>query len=631
MCGLTGILHRDSRPVDETVIARMTASLNHRGPDDKGVFVSGTVGLGHTRLSVIDLSSQGHQPMVSPDGRFVLVYNGEIYNYREIRERLRVAGHRFRSTSDTEVILHACMEWGTDAFQLLEGMFAISLWDSRERILHLARDRFGIKPLYYYCSPSSAVFGSEIKSVLNCNEVPAAINWQGLREFLHYDTSLGRNTLFEGIEKLLPGYMLSIGPTGVTEKPFASILDVEPTDDDLPTATETVRMLLEEAVKRHLISDVPVGVFLSGGIDSSAITAFASKHYAGRLKTFSAGFDFDRDGSELPAARKIAEHFDTDHHELHISGGDLADVIERLVQCHDAPFGDPANIPLYLLSEELGGYHKVILQGDGGDEIFAGYPRYNQAYSRRWLYRVARLAWWARGIVPADSSLSRRLHFWHARTSSDPQIRFGLMMAWQPEQFDPTEPFSRQTRDSLDRGDHLQRYRELSNRLEHLDPVQQMLYTDCSIILPDLYFEKVDKSTMAHGIETRVPLVDTSLASYAMGLPAAYKVNGREKKYILRRALHGILPDDILNRPKHGFGVPIGQWLRSSLSGFLREVLLDPAISSSGLFDQSKLEACISQHVSGRRELGRVLYRLLTLAIWFNTYRPKLGPVDSAR
>ena len=376
MCGISGIWHLDGRHVDTDALGGMGACLKHRGPDDDGAYASGGIGLAHTRLSILDLSAEGRQPMRSPDGRFVIAYNGEVYNFPELRRSLEQLGHRFRGHSDTEVVLHAFTEWGEDALPKLEGMFAMAVWDERDKRLCLARDRFGIKPLYYQTSESGIVFGSEIKSLLASGEVQARLDWHGLHEYLYYDTALGPRTLYRGVRKLPPGHKLVQDELGCRVEPFCSIFDVEQETDDYPTAAEKVRHLLERAVRAHLVSDVPVGVFLSGGIDSSAITAFASKHYGGRLKTFAAGFDFVEGlgtENELPKARMVADRFGTDHQEIHVAGGDVSDVIERLVACHDAPFGDGANIPLYLMCEQLGGGHKVILQGDGGDELFAGY------------------------------------------------------------------------------------------------------------------------------------------------------------------------------------------------------------------------------------------------------------------
>jgi asparagine synthase (glutamine-hydrolysing) len=366
MCGICGVLDFEAERLDPDRLARMTESLWHRGPDDGGLHVAPPVGLGHRRLAIIDLSPTGRQPMASPDGSAVLVYNGETYNFPELREELEARGHRFRGTSDTEVVLGAYLEWGEECFRRLNGMFALALWDARIRTLFLARDRFGIKPLFWARHGSALVFGSEIKALLAAG-VPRALDWGFLREYLYYGNSLLEQSAFAGIRKLLPGHVLRVDANGERERPFWRIEDLPEREGRFEELRDRTRELLERAVRRHLISDVPVAVFLSGGVDSSAVTAFAARHYAGKLKTFSVGFDFSP-VDERPRARRLAEQVGTDHHELFVTTDDLEGVIQALVRSHDEPFADAANVPLVLLCRrlrELG--IKVALQGDGGD------------------------------------------------------------------------------------------------------------------------------------------------------------------------------------------------------------------------------------------------------------------------
>ena len=621
MCGLSGVLHHDGRPVDRRVLEEMSDCLRHRGPDDTGLYVEHGLGLSQTRLSIIDLSDRGHQPMASPDGRHVITYNGEVYNFQEIGERLRSHGHRFRGDSDTEVVLHAYMEWGAEAFEILEGMFSMAIWDRDLRSLTLVRDRFGIKPLYYSADPDRVVFGSEIKAILASGEVSALLSWQGLGEYMHYGTTLGSTTMFDGVRKLLPGYYMVVGQSRSRLVRYASVIDVEYVHDDLSTATERVRALVERAVKTHLVSDVPVGVFLSGGIDSSAIATFASKHYEGRLQTFTAGFDFDGGVNELSQARDLAQRLGADHHELHIHGSDLPDTIEKLVGCHDEPFGDAANIPLYLLTEQLHGEPKVILQGDGGDEIFGGYTKYLVQAHNSLFESVGRLAPIVLPFLPQRSSLARRLGWLRLLYGLEPSVQLAVHMSLEAHLDPPQSAFSIDARERLANTDPFVRYRELYVAVQERDPLQRSLHTDASILLPDLYFEKVDKATMAHSIEVRVPMVDTRLAAYVMGLPSRYKVKGWNKKYILRRALRGVVPDTILDRPKVGFGVPMGHWLRTSLSDFLWSVLAGTTARSAGLLDPEATERLIAEHVSGSRDHGKLLYRLLNLLLWCEKYQ----------
>ena len=558
--------------------------------------------------------------MLSDDGRFVIIYNGEVYNFRELRCSLEQLGHQFHGQSDTEVVLHSFIEWGESTFALFDGMFAMAIWDDWKRRLYLARDRFGIKPLYFQSNARGLVFGSEIKALLATDEIDRTINWHGLHEYLYYDAPLGVHTIYKGICKLLPGHKFVRDDATVRLEPYASIHDVDEVTDDYNTSIERVRNLLDGAVRSHLVSDVPVGVFLSGGIDSSAITAFASKHYSGRLKTFTTHFDFEGRGTvnELPMARTVANHFDTDHYEVPITGGEVASVIERLTTCHDAPFGDAANIPLYLLSEQLSGEHRVILQGDGGDEIFAGYLTHSLMAIGPWARTLAYMGFWATPFVRRWKRLYKifnRLNF------PDPSLRFAMVMANRHIDDPPSRLFTPEIRSLLDAHDPFARYRAMYSKFVELDATQRALYTDCAIILPDVYFEKVDKSTMAHGIEVRVPLVDTQLARYVMGLPASYKIKGLSKKRLLRRALKGIVPDAVLNNPKVGFGVPVSFWLRTSLANYMREILLDNRRPSSSLFDRARLHRRIEDHIEGREDNGRLLYRLLNLALWYDQYR----------
>lgn len=620
MCGICGIVDFADGRIDAAGVARMVEVIRHRGPDDMGVYTSGGVGLGHARLSIIDLSDSGHQPMVSHDGKCALVYNGEIYNYLELKRCLEEKGHHFFGHSDTETVLNAYLEWGVNAFCKFEGMFAMALWDDRAKELYLARDRFGIKPLYYLKHESVIVFGSEVKSLLASGRVKKELNWSALHEYLHYGVALGGSSFFDGVRKLLPGTCLTADRDGCRVVSYASIYNTEPVDDDFSRATNKVRDLLDRAVARHLISDVPVGVFLSGGIDSAAMTALASKHCSGRLQTFSAGFDFDKGVNELPRARVVAEHFGTEHHELKIAGKSMPDIFERLVRCHDEPFGDTANIPLYLLCEEVKGSIKVVLQGDGGDEVFAGYHRYSRLAQERLWSMVSRLAFLAKPLFSRRSVFYRALRTLYAFGHEDPSLRMALLMSQEFFDYPPEQVFSAEARKQLAQTDPFARYREFYERFKNLDSVQRMLYTDSGIILPDTYFEKVDKSTMAHGIEVRVPMVDTNLADYVMRLPASFKVRGGQKKYILRKALRGVLPDAVLDWPKTGFGVPFQYWFRGPMADYLRSVLLDHSVLDWGLFDCTAIERCMKEHITGDRDNGFLLNKLLNLALWHGFY-----------
>jgi asparagine synthase (glutamine-hydrolysing) len=609
-----------AEPPREEVLAAMTRSIAHRGPDDSGTFVRGPVGLGQVRLSIIDLSAAGHQPMHSDDGSVTLVYNGEVYNFPALRRELEGRGARFTGRSDTEVVLRGYLEWGTAVFERLNGMFALALWDGRSRELHLARDRFGIKPLYYHAGPGGLVFGSEIKALLASGRVPAEPGWAGLHEYVWYGAPSGENTAYEGVLQLLPGRLLTAGEGGIRIRPFWSLEALAQRDAPVEEATATVRDLLERAVKSHLLSDVPVGVFLSGGIDSSAITALAARHYSGKLRTYSVGFDFSEGASELPVARSVAERFGTEHNELFVRGGDLRGVIERLVEAHDQPFGDAANIPLYLLCAELAGSVKVVLQGDGGDEVFAGYRRYN-VLSAEPLWRAVAAVGNAAGVAAGTKPRAVRVdRFLRAVGEADPALRMALLLTTETRRNPPTRIFSAAWRDAMEARDPFRAYREAQARFAHLDPVQRMLYADMEILLPSTYLEKVDRSTMAHAIEVRVPFLDADLAGYALALPSRLKVRRGQKKWLLRRALRGIVPDEVLDRPKTGFGVPFERWLKGPLAGYMRDVLTDPATVRAGVFDAPSLERAMREHTGGERNHGFLLWKALNLALWQQRY-----------
>jgi asparagine synthase (glutamine-hydrolysing) len=610
MCGICGLIDWDRDP-EPALIDRMTRTLGHRGPDASATVRLGPASLGHTRLSVIDLTNAGAQPMRSSDGRFALVYNGELYNHRELRAEL--GEESFRSRSDTEVVLRAFVAWGADAFRRFNGMYALAVWDCETRELVLARDPFGMKPLYYACDGTTVAFGSEIKAIAAARR-SRGIDPAGLAEYMWYGTALGDRTLHHGIRKLLPGHVAHIRCGEIDVSPFWRIEDLPAHDDDFETARRGVRDRLERAVARHLISDVPVGVFLSGGIDSSAITVLASRAQGAKLRTYAVGFDFTRE-NELPKAQFVARYADTDHHELYITGANTRHTIEALVQCHDQPFGDVANLPLYLLCQQLGGDPKVILQGDGGDEIFGGYSRYTLLSHGSVISRAARVAQMVVGKRPIGKSSQRLRRLMAAMTPKDRAMRMALLLTDEDSRLPPTRLLHPDLRKHVERWDPFARYRELGRRFDNRDTVQQMLYTDASLLLPDFYLEKVDRATMAHGVEVRLPFLDRELAEYAIGLPSNVKVRYGRTKSLLRESLRGIVPDRILGGAKIGFGVPYRSWLRGPSSDYMKGVLLDARCVP--LFDRALLEPVIGEHVSGAFDHGPVLWKALNLSLWF--------------
>lgn len=621
MCGICGILDfSDNIHIDEELLLKMTQTLHHRGPDDLGTYTERPVGLGHTRLSILDLSQAGHQPMLSKNRQVVLAYNGEIYNFPELRAELQNLGHQFISNSDTEVVLTAYEQWGTDSFARFEGMFAFAIWDKTKGELHLARDVFGIKPFYYAALPKGIIFGSEVKAILASGQLSAEMEMQSLSEYLYYGTALGENSMFAGVRKLLPGHRIQLTEKGMSIHQFASKYDLEPSTDDWLTAKQKTTQLLDDAVARHLISDVPVGLFLSGGIDSSAIAALASRHYQKKLKTYSVGFDFDKGVNELDKARFVAERFGTEHHEIHVSGKNISETIEALVRSHDEPFGDAADLPLYLLCREIKDQVKVVLQGDGGDEIFAGYRRYNVLSAERTWRTLAAVGSPLFKILPKKPAIDRMRRFLSTMGHQTSAMRMAMLMTVETLEEPPSRLLSSQALNNLKNTNPFLRYEQMAELFAKEDPIQRMLFSDCSIILPDIFLEKVDKSTMAHSVEVRVPFLDRRLTRYVMSLPSHYKVKRGKKKYLLREAMRGIVPDEILDGPKTGFGVPYGYWLKEPLAEYLKSVLLDQSIKEWGLFDMKRLETSIHEHISGQRNHGFLLYKLLNLGLWHRFY-----------
>jgi asparagine synthase (glutamine-hydrolysing) len=526
----------------------------------------------------------------------------------------------FIGRSDTEVALHSYRIWGLQCLRRFNGIFAFAIWDSSARELLLARDRFGVKPLYFYRKEGGLIFGSEIKALFASGKVERGIDPAGLHEFLYFGSALGRHTILKGVEKLLPGHWLRYKSGRIDEGWFWRVDDVVPVGDTLEIATKRVTELLDRAVCRQLVSEVPVGVFLSGGVDSSAAVALAVRHYRGRLKTFSAGFDFQGGVNELPKARRLAAHFGTEHHEIHVDASELPETIEQLVRQHDEPFSDAANIPLFLICQQLNGEPKVILQGDGSDEIFGGYRRY--AMLQR--YNTWAALAWARPIVRPFGSISQRarqldrmLEIFELDSDA---VRMASLLTVERRSSAPTRVLSREWREQMVGTDPFRRYEEMEARVGRLDRVQRMLHIDATILLPDIFLEKVDKATMAWGIESRVPFLDNDLTDYVLGLPSAMKIRRGEKKFLLRQALQGVLPEYVLGGPKIGFGVPYAHWLRRGLADYARNQLTGPDCRQAGLFDQTAVSQVLKEHIQAAANHGFLIWKMLNLAIWHRTY-----------
>lgn len=617
MCGISGIFNRDYSQVRLDIIEKINNKTEHRGPDNGSVQIFNNVALGHRRLSIIDLSTDANQPMTTENKRYTVVFNGEVYNFREIRKRLESRGIVFQTNSDTEVILYSFQEFGKDCFAMFNGMFALAIFDNENGELVLARDQFGIKPLYYFVSTDVFIFGSEIKNILAHPICKTHINLQGLSEYMWYGNPLGNNTIYSNISELGPGELLILNKNFLRIKKYFKIKSIKSKIISEGDAIKEIKVLLNESVKRHLISDVPVGVFLSGGIDSSAITAIASKHYSQRLQTFSVGFDFAGGPNELALAAKIARKFNTDHQEIQISGNNIIDVIESLVSAHDEPFGDAADIPLYLLTQKLNGKIKVVLQGDGGDEFFGGYSRYNTIQNAgKWSF-LSFLPPVIKASGVANTKLLRLQRFLNAISQNDPAVRNALLLTMESKYSDPYRIFNVQYKNLLKEKDPFKRYREVYNEFnQEINDVQSIFYADTQIILKDTYFEKVDKSTMANSIEVRVPFVDKELAEFMLSLPGELKVKKGISKYLLKKALEGIIPNEILYGKKTGFSVPYAFWLRTALASYFEQQISTTHIQN--YLNKNEILRMFDLHKRNKGNFGFLLWKTLIFAVWLN-------------
>lgn len=622
MCGINGLISNKFN--NEEIMLRMNDSISYRGPDDHGIYKHHQLVLGHRRLSIVDLSKNGHQPMMDSDGDIVLVFNGEIYNHQEIRQSLHAS--QFKGSSDSETILYGYKKWGIKIFAMLNGIFALALFDKTSNKLIIARDRFGVKPLYYYAKDDDFFFSSEIKGILNGNPgMLRKLNHQALHEYIYFGYTMNGMTLYKDIYKVKPGQYLEIDIEEPKRLKAHSFYDLRSTALDVLKTNEqhvinTTRNLIESAVHRQLMSDVPVGVFLSGGVDSTAITAIAAKAYEGTLKTYTASFDFYQGHDELTLARKTAKLYGTDHHELHIKGGDMGELVETLVHHHDEPFSDAANIPLYLLTQQVKEQCKVILQGDGGDELFGGYNGY-QILSKYNKYKTfTTLLHYGKMLVFSNKLKAKVDRFYDILHEKDTGIAIALLSTMETRLNAPTNVFSKKYK-SLLCDNPFKYYQTLANETNFTDKTDTLFYANMKTMLPEQFLEKVDKSTMANGVEVRVPFLDNELADFAMRLPASLKLKNGEKKYILKQALKDIVPQEILYGPKKGFGVPYGNWLKGPLNKLFMKKVHSSYIKNLDVFDLDHIDNLMKAHISGKVNNSFILWKVLNLAIWLEAYK----------
>lgn len=616
MCGICGSFgNNTAKDIGEA----MVLTLKQRGPDSFGTFFEKDVFLGHSRLAIIDLNPEANQPLHSTCRRYSIVFNGEIYNYLDLRESLISSGSRFNSSSDTEVILEGYKQHGAQFFERLNGIFALAIWDIYSQELIVARDRFGVKPLYYSDSENVFTFGSEVKSILpKLSNASLKINKQAFTEFLKYGNVLGSSTLYSGIKEFQPGSYMRISKNRRSQKLFWNITDIKEIVISEEEAISQTRFFLESAVKRQLVADVPVGVFLSGGIDSTMITAYGSKHYKGKLNTYTAAFDFDKGVNELKRAAEISKVYGTNHHELFIKGGELKDVVQELVRIHDSPFSDAANIPLYLMTKSLDGQAKVILQGDGGDELFAGYRRYrmlNRLRKRHSNHAFRFVKSLLSGGTILNARQKRIIHIFS--NSNDGDLMADLLTVnsnWN----DILSIMTSWGENELQNYNPNQEYLVCNSKFSEKDIVQRMLWTDIEIILNKTFLEKVDKSTMANSIEVRVPFLDNKLSEFALSLPSSIKLKNGHQKYLLKESLRGVVPDSVLFGPKTGFGVPYENWIKGPLLELLQDSLNSSSFRELGVFNDVMINDMVKEHSTGKVNHGFLLWKLMNLGIWLN-------------
>ena len=626
MCGIAGkLLFDPAARAHRDELAAMLGTILHRGPDGRGFHLDGALGLAHCRLSIIDVAG-GAQPLANEDGTVHVVFNGEIYNFPALREELLVRGHVLRTHSDTEVIVHLYEEFGPDCVQRLDGMFAFALWDARRRRLLLARDRVGIKPLYYAALGDRICFASEIKALLGDPAVPRDLDSAALRQFLAFYYLPGEATLFRSIRKLLPGHVLIVESGQVRARPY---WDLGFTDArahlGFEAAVEELQTLLRDTVRSHLLADVPVGVLLSGGVDSSAVLSFAATSCARPIKTFTVGFEGNGVVDERPYARLAALRFGSDHHELTIGAQDFWDFLPAYSRHMEEPVCEPPAVALYHVTRLARRHVKVLLSGEGGDEAFAGYPNY------RHQLRLAHLAQRLHALSRPVGSLTAVAGEWFG---SDRLLRYGtalgrpLAASYFSRTSSPAAFFNRCERQLLtvpSRGRAGEFVSDLLSAVGDRGRLDQMLYVDTKTWLPDDLLIKADKMTMANSLELRVPLLDHHVLEFAASLPASFKIAGRETKRILKAAFAPVLPAEILHRPKAGFPVPYDAWLRGPLADGVRETLLSSRALGRGYFRRPALERLLDAH----RRQGRYakeIFSLLALEFWHRAFVDPPGP-----
>lgn len=624
MCGITGFISRDKKaPVDQrtALLDRMCASITYRGPDEQGMLVRERAALGMRRLSIIDIKT-GQQPIFSDDGNLAIVYNGEIYNFRELREELIALGHTFKTNSDTEVIVNAYEEFGSDCLKKLRGMFAFAIWNFREEMLFVARDRVGKKPLFYCVTENgNFVFGSELKTLLVHGELRREIDIDALDAYLTFGYVPEENCILKNVSKLLPGHYLIFKAGQIKTEKYWDFDYTEP--QNVKTEGEYVEILREkirEAVNIRLISEVPLGAFLSGGVDSSTIVAMMSQSSDSPVKTFSIGFKEDS-FDELKYARIAAKQFGTDHHEFIVTP-DLFDLVDELVWHFDEPFSDPSSLPTYMLSKMAREHVTVVLSGDGGDELFAGYSRYVINEKRSGFSNLPKVI--REGLLrPISERLPHQArgknYLYNVSLDSTGRYIDSISCFNGPRKsYLYSAEFSEKLNGSFGKSES--GFKAFANSVSTGSDIDKLLYLDSKTYLPGDILTKVDRMTMANSLEARVPLLDHELIEFVVSIPSHMKMNGLETKHILKKAMKGIVPNEILYREKQGFGVPIGEWINIQLRDRIIGDLSDKRTLERGFFNVDYIGTLLKEHSNGRRDHSHALWVLWMFELWQRKY-----------
>jgi asparagine synthase (glutamine-hydrolysing) len=632
MCGICGKLNLTTGvTVEPRIIRAMMDAIRHRGPDDEGLYLGSQVGLGHRRLSIIDLSS-GHQPISNEDGSIWIVFNGEIYNYRDLRAFLSSKGHIFNTQTDTEVIVHLYEEFGPQCLEKLRGMFALAIWDENAKTLFLARDRVGIKPVYYYLTDNFLVFASEIKAILVDPAVHCEIAPEIIDRFLTFLYVPGDQTMLKGVCKLAPGHYLLIKDGKPEIRQYWDLGFSKPSHaPSLDDASNQLDNLLAEAIELHMIADVPVGVLLSGGVDSTAVLSYAAERTRKEINTFTVGFSDPGVADERPYAKLAAQKFGTQHHDMTVTAADFASYMPQYIWHMEEPVCEPPAIAMYCVSKLARNYVKVLLSGEGGDEAFAGYSNYRNLL---WLERVKDT------LSPMNGAASRGLSLANSWLHSPRLAKYlPLMDARFPEYYysRTSNPYrytgnglgrlySSDFAQSIDREYTLEPLRRLQKHVQGLNTLDAMLYIDTKTWLPDDLLIKADKMTMANSLELRVPLLDHKVLEFAAALPSSFKVHGFTTKYLAKKTLEKRVPRRILDRRKAGFPVPYESWLRKELSDWARDILFDRKTTNRGYFTTPAVRDLLARDAASGG-CSKEIFSLITLEMWHRTFLECERPV----